>query len=149
MTLPDIDRDLIGALGRAGYVVVPKSCVAPQLLGRALKVRTVPPADRELAAVRLAAAERHGLTVEDLTGPGVKRHVSAARQIAMYVAVEHFGKRRGPVAFVFGRRDMSNVRHAVLRVREQLADTGTRRHTEEIVGWVVARAQVLIEAGDS
>lgn len=149
MAQPEIDNALIGALGRAGYVVVPKNCVAPQLMCRALKVRTVPPADRELSAIRQAAAERHGLTVEDLTGPSVKRRVSDARQIAMYVAVEHFGKRRGPVAFVFGRRDMSNVRHAVLRVREQLDDPETHRHIQEIVEWVVARAQVLIEAEGS
>lgn len=146
MALPEVDSALIGALGRAGYVVVPKNCVAPQLLGRALKVQTMPPVDQDLSAIRQAAAERHGLAAEDLAGSSSRRHVSGARQMAMFVAVEHFGKRQAAVARALGRSDHTTVRHGVDRVRAMLADSKSSSRITGNLEWVLARTRILIDA---
>lgn len=143
-----IGQGQISALGKAGYIVVPKNCVAPQLLGKAVRIDTgLPRADRELTAVRQAAAERAGMHVRDLIGPGQRRNFSQSRQIAMFVAVEHYGKTLVAVAMSLARSDHRTVMHGIAQVKAALKDPDRTEAFMERIDWVSARAAVLIREG--
>ena len=140
-----IDQTQIKALGKAGFVVVPRTCVAPQLLGKAAKIDTgLPEADLELACIRQATAERAGMSVRDLIGPALQRRFSMPRQIAMFIAAEHYSKPLTKIATSLGRRDDGAIRQGIGRIRSALRNPASAEATLEKVEWISARATVLI-----
>lgn len=149
MAALEINDELLKTLGRAGYVVVPRNCVAPQLLGRAMKpVQELPKADAELKAIRQAAAERAGMRVQDLVRGGTQRRFAYARQLAMYVAREHHGKRMKPIAQSLGLTDHSTVANAVETVISNLSNPAKQEATLAAIEWISERTTELLEQAD-
>lgn len=149
MAASEISDDLLKTLGRAGYVVVPKNCVAPQLLYKAMKpIKPIPTADIELTAIRQAAAERAGMRVQDLVRGGTQRRFSHARQLAMYVAREHYGKHLKPIAKSLGLTDHSTVADGVAKVIANVRNWSKREATLAAIEWISERATDLLEEAD-
>jgi len=64
-------------------------------------------------------ADRHGLSVDDLTGHSRKARLVIARHEAQYLCVEA-GYSRNSVAYLFNDRDHTTVCHAIKRHEERM-----------------------------
>lgn len=120
-------RELIGALMRLD--------IHAQLRGGALTFQEARGVVAEMGAeacsridlrrIRDAVAAHFGLAPEVVVSSSRQRHVTLARQIAMYVARRSTGESLGAIGKYFGRRDHATVQCAAKKIAQLLEEKET------------------------
>lgn len=81
---------------------------------------------RTAAFIVQDVAERHGLTVEDLTGPARYRHIAWPRQEAMWLMRQHTPMSTTNIGRRLGGRDHKTVVEGINRYKARMAGTLTQ-----------------------
>lgn len=124
MTVPHIPRDVVEDLYAAGYIIVPKSCVAPALRSRVLQIEPTfddfdchPTEMRQIEALRGAVCEVFGIAENDLLGKSRVSRLVRPRHLGMFLAKERLHLPMRLCAAAFNRWDHSTTANAISKIR--------------------------------
>jgi chromosomal replication initiator protein len=121
--IPSNIRELEGALIRVvAYGSLTGSPITIDLAAEVLKsaVAHAPLQRITIAKIKETVASAHGITVKEMDNGRRDMHLSAPRQIAMYLARELTNSSLPQIARDFGKKDHTTVMHATKRVKERL-----------------------------
>lgn len=96
------------------------------------------------AAIKDAAAEYFGVTLEQITGAGKTRQVAHARQLAMYLCRELTELSLPKIGDEFGGKDHTTVMYADRKIRKEMTENrGTYDEIQELTQMIKNRARML------
>ncbi|SDS70240.1 MULTISPECIES: chromosomal replication initiator protein DnaA [Corynebacterium] len=96
------------------------------------------------AAIKDAAAEYFGVTLEQITGAGKTRQVAHARQLAMYLCRELTELSLPRIGDEFGGKDHTTVMYADRKIRKEMTENrGTYDEIQELTQMIKNRARML------
>ncbi|QPK83264.1 chromosomal replication initiator protein DnaA [Corynebacterium qintianiae] len=94
------------------------------------------------AAIKDAAAEYFGVSLEQLTGAGKTRQVAHARQLAMYLCRELTDLSLPKIGDEFGGKDHTTVMYADRKIRKEMTENrGTYDEIQELTQMIKNRAR--------
>lgn len=143
-----LDDATLRRIHRAGYVVIPKTCVAARNLPHALVLsEAIPTVSPTVEALWSGVEEYFGVRKEVLLGPATHLEFAEPRQMAMYLLMTDLGWRQQDAARALNRDDRTTARHARNKIDRLMRDPETGAETRKDIDglrrlWGAARARL-------